>query len=400
MSEHAILVINCGSSSLKFAVIEPTQGLERLSGLAECLGSIDAKIKWQQPSQSKNQRNLPEHADHKAAMATIVDLLSELALTPSIVAVGHRVVHGGEQFSDATLINDDVITAVSQLASLAPLHNPVNLIGIHAAKSAFSALPQVAVFDTAFHQGMAEHAYLYALPYRWYQEHGIRRYGFHGTSHYFVGQQTVKQLALSQQHGVITVHLGNGCSVCAIENGRSIDTSMGMTPLEGLVMGTRSGDIDPGVIIHLQQHYHMTASEIDELLNKQSGLLGLSEISNDCRTLEQAYQQGDRQAALAINVFCYRIARYIASFAGILPRLDAITFTGGIGENSALIRNKVLNYLAGLHFRVDEQANLTARFGQAGVIAQNSHGCQVFVCPTNEEWVIAQHTAAVALITE
>ena len=323
----------------------------------------------------------------------MVAYLSEHDLITCISAIGHRVVHGGETYYQPTLINEDVKATIEKLARLAPLHNPANLTGISAAEAAFPALPQVAIFDTAFHQTMPEKAFIYGIPYKLYKEHGIRRYGFHGTSHYFVAQQAAKMLDKPlEQCSFISAHLGNGCSVAAIRDGKSVDTSLGMTPLEGVMMGTRSGDVDPGIIFHLVNQLNYTVEEVDTMLNKQSGLLGVSQLSNDCRTIETAYlEDNNPQAALALDVFCYRIAKSIASFTASLTDLDGIIFTGGIGENSDIIREKILSQLGLLNFKTDVDANVTNRFGKSGRITRDDSRA-AWVIATNEEWVIAEQT--------
>ncbi|PCI61459.1 MAG: acetate kinase [Gammaproteobacteria bacterium] len=400
---HSVLVINCGSSSLKFSLINPADGINIIDGIAERLMTSDAKIIIKFHHHLKNntpfEKNLAPPFDHKTAIEQLVNCLTEHQLVDQISAVGHRVVHGGEKYSQPTLITPQVAKTIDELAKLAPLHNPANLIGITAAQKAFRGLPQVAVFDTAFHQTMPEKAYIYALPYALYQEHSIRKYGFHGTSHYFVSKQCAKQMnkPIEQCH-FISAHLGNGCSVTAIKNGQSIDSSMGFTPLEGVMMGTRSGSIDPGIIFYLVEQLGYSLAEVNNILNKESGLLGVSQLSNDCRSLEKMALNNDsepkkiRLAKLALNVFCYQIAKSIASLSAGLNQLDALIFTGGIGENSAFVRRKILKQLSLLNFNVDDQANDTARFGASGNICQqDSRPC--WVIPTNEEWVIAQQSS-------
>ncbi|SFC87739.1 acetate kinase [Pseudoalteromonas denitrificans] len=396
MSQQYVLVLNCGSSSLKFAIIDPQSGHEKLSGLAECLGLENASLKYTL-NDIKQTLPLIPNAEHTQAITILVQLINEHQLSSQLIGVGHRVVHGGEQFTRSVIITDEVISAIAQMSTLAPLHNPANLIGIQTATKAFNSLPQIAVFDTAFHQTMPSQAYLYALPYSLYKNHAVRRYGFHGTSHYFVSQQAAKILQKPISNlNFISAHLGNGCSITAIKSGKSVDTSMGLTPLEGLMMGTRSGDVDPGLFTFLASLGY-TNIQIDELLNKKSGLLGLSELSNDCRIIEEAYEKQDPQAILALDVFCYRLAKYIASYTVPLGQLDAIIFTGGIGENSSLIREKVINLLTIFGLSIDHDKNLLARFGQSGIITNNKKGPQAIVIPTNEEWVIALDTATLVL---
>lgn len=397
----AILVINCGSSSVKFSLIQPETSTTLLSGLAECLSTPNATIKIKhsvdRSEMITENKALTSPYNHQEALNVLVQQLSSLNLVQQICAVGHRVVHGGELYSQPTLINDNVEKTIEDLGKLAPLHNPANLIGIHACQQAFANLPQIAVFDTAFHQSMPKKAYLYGIPYNLYDEHGVRRYGFHGTSHYFVANQAAKMLKKPlAQCNLISAHLGNGCSVTAIKNGESVDTSMGMTPLEGVMMGTRCGDIDAGIIFHLVEQLGYTLEQVDTLLNKKSGLLGISQLSNDCRALETAMldESDDRSefAKIALTVFCYRIAKYIASFSASLTQLDGLLFTGGIGENSSWVRQEIINQLSLLNFHVCEQSNQNTRFGANGNIAtKSSRPCLVIA--TNEELVIAQQSA-------
>jgi acetate kinase len=327
---------------------------------------------------------------HQSAIDTLVAKLKDYSLDERIVAIGHRVVHGGEKFKTSALINAEIINEIEQVSQLAPLHNPANIVGINAATLAFPNLPQVAVFDTAYHQTIPAHAYLYALPYELYKKNGIRRYGFHGTSHFYICQQAAKMLNKPvDQTNIICAHLGNGASVTAIANGKSVDTSMGLTPLEGLVMGTRCGDIDPAINNYLISQLNYDQAQVTELFNKKSGLLGISELSNDCRLIEEAAAQGHEGAQLALDIFCYRLAKYIASYTVPLGELDAVVFTGGIGENSDVIRANVLSLLKIFGFTLDHQANLDARFGNAGFI-NGPTGPKAIVIPTDEELVIAQ----------
>jgi acetate kinase len=391
-SQH-VLVLNCGSSSLKFAIIDANTGHEIISGLAERLGAATPSVKYKYKGDKTLIDLAPEQA-HAEAINTLVTLIKDHKLDEQLIAVGHRVVHGGEHFTKSVLINDQVIESITQAATLAPLHGHANLLGISSAQDSFKGLPQIAVFDTAFHQTMDKVAYLYALPYNLYTEFGVRRYGFHGTSHFYVAGQTAKLLNQPiEKSNFISAHLGNGCSVCAIKNGKSVDTSMGLTPLEGLVMGTRSGDIDPGLFNFLTTQLDYSAQQIDDLLNQKSGLLGISELSNDCRTIEEAATAGNQQATLALDMFCYRLSKQIASYMVALQRLDALIFTGGIGENSDIIRKKVITQLGFLGMECDTQANLDARFGQQGVISTEQSRIKAVVMPTNEEWVIALDSA-------
>ncbi|WGO84480.1 acetate kinase [Arsenophonus apicola] len=393
MSSKLVLVLNCGSSSLKFAIIDPVNGEEQLSGLAECFHLPEARIKWKIDG-TKNEAALGAGAAHSEAMTFIVNqiLTQKPELAQAISAIGHRIVHGGEKFTQSVIINDEVVAGIKASIPFAPLHNPAGIIGLEEAKKAFPHLndKHVAVFDTAFHQTMPVEAYLYALPYNLYKEHGIRRYGAHGTSHYYVSRQAAKELNKSiNDLNVITCHLGNGGSVTAIVNGQSVDTSMGLTPLEGLVMGTRSGDIDPAIVFHLHDALGMSVDKINSLLTKESGILGLTEVTNDCRYVEDNYDTKP-DAKRAMDVYCHRLAKYIAAYCALMEgRLDAIIFTGGIGENSALVRELTLKKLSLIGIKYDHERNLAARFGKSGKITTDD-SIPVLVIPTNEELVIAQ----------
>jgi acetate kinase len=389
MPARNILVINCGSSSIKFALINEDHEQFTLSGLAERLGSPDAQVHWQRGGE-QDSLILP-NADHRIALAQVLPLVQSAA-GGQLHGIGHRVVHGGEHFTAACRLDALSLSAIRATAPLAPLHNPANLLGIEAAIRLFPALTQVAVFDTAFHQTLPEHAYRYALPDHLYREHGVRRYGFHGTSHRFVSQRAAELAGLPFANSSwLVAHLGNGCSTCAIVDGQSRDTSMGLTPLEGLVMGTRSGDVDPNLHSHLARTLGWSLEQIDTLLNKDSGLLGLSGLSNDMRSLEQAREQGHAGATLAIEVFCYRLAKSLAAMSCALPQLDGLIFTGGIGENSPLIRSKTVAHLKLLNLALDDQANARTVRGVAGAIQAHGHP-RVMVVPTNEERQIALDT--------
>ncbi|GAM55620.1 acetate kinase [Vibrio ishigakensis] len=392
-----VLVLNCGSSSLKFAIVDAENGDEHLTGLAECLHLPEARIKWK--LDGKHEAELGNGAAHDEALSFIVDtiLASKPELSQSLAAIGHRVVHGGEKFTESALITDDVLKGIEDCAALAPLHNPAAIVGIKAAQKAFPSLPMSAVFDTAFHQTMPQEAYLYALPYNLYKEHGIRRYGMHGTSHLFIAREAAEQLGKpANELNIINCHLGNGASVCAIRNGESVDTSMGLTPLEGLVMGTRCGDIDPAIIFHLHDSLGYTVDQINTMLTKESGLQGLTEVTSDCRFVEDNYG-GKEEATRAMDVFCHRLAKYVAGYTATLEgRLDAIVFTGGIGENSGPIREMVLNRLGVFGIEVDGEANLKARFGGEGTITTADSRIPAMVISTNEELVIAEDTARLA----
>ncbi|MDX2004906.1 MAG: acetate kinase [Meiothermus sp.] len=387
------LVLNCGSSSLKFALLDPDSGEVRLSGLAEKLLEDEPVITFRWGEQ-KETRTLSAKG-HAVAIGSILQELERRDLRAQVSAVGHRVVHGGEAFKSSVLVSPEVVAAIRACAPLAPLHNPANLLGLGSAQNAFPDLPHVAVFDTAFHQTMPAHAYRYAVPEDWYSRHGVRRYGFHGTSHAYVTRKAAEMLGLGLSHSCfISAHLGNGCSIAAVKDGQSLDTSMGLTPLEGLVMGTRSGDLDPNIHQFIAGVLGIGLDEVTDLLNKKSGLLGLSGLSNDMRELEGAAASGHAGAKLAIEVFCYRLAKYVAAMSVPLGRTDALIFTGGIGENSALVRAKVLGWLGVLGFRVDEAKNTATIRGQAGVIT--APGSTVaMVVNTNEELMIAWETRAV-----
>lgn len=383
-----ILVINCGSSSIKFALLLEDQHF-RIQGLAENLGTPNARIKGVTIGEEKFEMPLP-NADHKQALEVALTRLKHYK--PD--AIGHRVVHGGEM-TKAQLINDDVIQHIKDTATLAPLHNPANVIGIEATLELFPDLPQVAVFDTAFHQTMPEKAYHYAVPKSLYEEYGVRRYGFHGTSHAYVSERASTLAGHKNQGGWLVAHLGNGSSTCAVWNGQSLDTSMGLTPLEGLCMGTRSGDVDPGLHLFLANNLGWDLQRIDKVLNRESGLLGVSGLSNDMRTLIEASEQGNHDAQLAIEVFVYRLAKSLAAMSCALPKVDGLIFTGGIGENAAYIREKVVNSLPHFGFTLDSEQNNAARGKEVRI--DGGTGPQIWVIPTDEEGRIAHETREIAL---
>ncbi|MCG9580898.1 acetate/propionate family kinase [Vibrio tubiashii] len=393
MSNSFVLVINSGSSSLKFAVIDSKSGDAIVSGLGECFGLPEAVISWKYNGEKTEEAIDAPDNHHQHAINRIVALMDTLGFTKDLVAVGHRIVHGGEKFTSTVRINDEVLTEIENLSDLAPLHNPAGAKGIKASMQAFPSLPQFAVFDTAFHQTMPQKAFTGAISNELYKEYGIRRYGFHGTSHYFVSREAAKMLNKPvEESNFISVHLGNGASVCAIANGESVDTSMGFTPLAGLMMGTRSGDLDPGVIEFLIKK-GWTTEKVFDTLNKKSGFLGVSGLTSDARGILEAMAEGHEGAKLAFEVFTYRVAKYIGSYMIPLDSLDAVIFTGGIGENSLDIRREILNNLKLLGFVEDEKGNEEARFGNAGVIATSELlGAVAMVIPTNEEFVIAQQS--------
>lgn len=383
-----ILVLNCGSSSIKYALI--SEDGDRLQGLAENLGLDTARVKHTDVNGEKTEIEMAG-ANHQLALQKILQLLD--SYRP--IAVGNRVVHGGREFSQAVKVDSHVLDEVKRLKALAPLHNPANALGIEAIQKIYPDMPQVVVFDTAFHQTMPAKAYRYAIPKELYTEHRIRRYGFHGTSHAYVSERADMLAKSADKNGWITAHLGNGCSLTAVYDGKSLDTSMGLTPLEGVVMGTRSGDVDPSLHIHLHRILGYSLEKIDEILNKKSGLLGLSDISNDMRTLEQASKDGNEDATLAIEIFCYKVARYIASLSCALPVFTGIVFTGGIGENGAFIRQKVLENLPHFGIGFDTAKNDALSRGAEGSFHTADSRLQLWVIPTDEEAQIAKETKMV-----
>jgi len=390
-----VLVLNCGSSSLRFQVIdtdlakiEKDADRRLAAGKIERIGS-EAVIEIESEGKPRVKR-AEALRDHKAALDAILP-----ALGADVDAVGHRVVHGGEKLTRSVLIDESVIEGIEECIELAPLHNPANLKGIHAARERFGAkVPQAAVFDTSFHATMPETSYLYALPYWTYVRHKIRRYGFHGTSHRYVAYRYRRLTGKAREDvNLITLHLGNGCSVCAIQAGQSVDTSMGLTPLEGLVMGTRSGDLDPSILEYLAHREGMSFGEIDAMLNKQSGLVGVSGITNDMRDLlDEEREKGDRRARLAIDLFCLRVRKYIGAYLARLNGADAIVFAGGIGENAAAIRERICADLSFLGIVLDPEKNARTVNGAEGDIAGANSKVRVWVIPTNEELLIARDT--------
>jgi len=389
-----VLVLNCGSSSLKFAVIDPDTSVEHVSGIAQRLGSPEASLDVKRNG-TKSTRPIPG-ALHDEALHGVVDALRELGLADGLLAVGHRVVHGGSKFAGSMAITPEVVAKMEECIPLGPLHNPPNLVGIRIAQSLFPDLLQVGVFDTAFHQTMPPVAYTYPVPYEWLEQHGVRRYGFHGTSHRFVAREALRLAGLPEDdHAVVTAHLGNGCSAAAIRNGKSVDTTMGLTPLEGLMMGTRCGSIDPAIIGHVADATGKSAKEVLDALNKRSGLLGVSGLSNDMRTVEGAAAEGNERAELALDLFCYVLAKSIAALVVPLGRLDALVFTGGIGENSTTVREMTIARLGFLGLALDPAANATHGRVQHGRITTGTKP-QALVVPTNEELMIAQDSAQIA----
>ena len=391
-----VLVINCGSSSLKYQLIDSRSEEVLAAGLCERIG-IDGRMTHTPSGGDTVVKNDPL-PDHGAAIQSVLSALTNkahgvISSLGEIGAVGHRLVHGGEKFAASVIINDEVIAEVEACNDLAPLHNPANLIGVRACRQIMPDVPMVGVFDTAFHQTMPPKAYLYGIPHQYYQEHKVRRYGFHGTSHNYVSQRVHHLAELDPDNSrVIVCHLGNGASVTAVKNGKSVDTSMGLTPLEGLIMGTRSGDLDPGVIEYIAKKEHLTLEEVLKVLNKESGVLGLSGVSSDFRDLAEAMEQGNEQAAVAVEAFCYRVAKHIGAYTAALNGVDAIVFTAGIGENAAHIRSMVCDYLGFLGITIDEEKNAVR--GKETEISTPDSKVSVFVIPTNEELAIARETAA------
>ncbi len=392
-----VLVINCGSSSLKYQLINSESEEVLAKGLCERIG-IDGRLTYQKAGCDKEVTDAPMPT-HKEAIQMVLDALvnektGAISSLADVSAVGHRVVHGGEKFASSVVINGEVLKAIEECNDLAPLHNPANLIGINACAELMPGVPMVAVFDTAFHQTMPEKAYLYGLPYEYYEKYKVRRYGFHGTSHSFVSKHMTEFLGLDANNSkVIVAHLGNGASISAVVNGKCADTSMGLTPLEGLVMGTRSGDIDPAIMEYIAKKEDLDIAGVMNVLNKKSGVLGISGgLSSDFRDLEEGMNSGNKLAENAIDVFSYRVAKYIGSYVAAMNGVDAIAFTAGIGENAPLVRRKVLSYLGYLGITIDEEAN--GKRGSDCVISTPDSKVKVAVIPTNEELAICRETVA------
>ena len=392
-----VLVINCGSSSLKFQLINSESEKVLAKGLCERIG-IDGRLTYQPEGGEKavSDKAMPTHTE---AIQFVIDALTDaetgvVKSLDEIGAVGHRVVHGGEKFASSVVITDEVKATIEECNDLAPLHNPANLIGINACEKLMPGTPMVAVFDTAFHQTMPEKAYMYGLPYEYYDKYKVRRYGFHGTSHSFVSKRAA-ELAGKPYDAMKTIvcHLGNGASICAVENGKSVDTSMGLTPLEGLVMGTRSGDIDPAILEFIAKKENLDIAGLMNMLNKKSGVQGLSDgLSSDFRDLEDGANNGNKCAAIALSVFCYRMAKYVGSYVAAMNGVDMIAFTAGIGENSGTVRANVMEYLTYLGIGLDAEAN--GKRGEEIVISTPDSKVKVMVIPTNEELAIARETVA------
>lgn len=392
-----VLVINCGSSSLKFQLINSDSEEVLAKGLCERIG-IDGILTYQPQGgeKVKTDKAMPTHTE---AIQFVIDALTDaktgvVKSLDEIGAVGHRVVHGGEKFASSVVITDEVMKAIEECNDLAPLHNPANLIGINACQKLMPGTPMVAVFDTAFHQTMPEEAYMYGLPYEYYEKYKVRRYGFHGTSHSFVSKRAAELAGKPyDQLKTIVCHLGNGASICAVKNGKSVDTSMGLTPLEGLVMGTRSGDIDPAILEFIAKKENLDIAGLMNMLNKKSGVYGLSNnLSSDFRDLDAAASKGNKPAAIALKVFAYRVAKYVGSYAAAMNGVDVIAFTAGVGENSGPVRADIMSYLGYLGIQLDGAANDSR--GEEVTISTPDSKVQVMVIPTNEELAIARETVA------
>ena len=393
-SGRLVLVLNSGSSSVKFALLDPETGERLMAGIGERLGTPEAVLRVQQFPAAAVEERLPE-GSHRAVVARVLDRLAADHPAVHLLGAGHRVVHGGERFTSSIRVDDSVMAAVRSCSHLAPLHNPANLAGIEAVRSVLPDLPQVAVFDTAFHQTLPAHAFRYAVPEEWYTDYGVRRYGFHGISHRFVSEQAAALLGRSPgELRLVTVHLGNGCSATAVRDGVSVDTTMGLTPLDGLVMGTRSGDVDPGALGYMAERTGMDVGQLTRVLNLDSGLQGLSGVGNDMRTIEAAAAEGNERAQLALDVFVHRLSKAIAGLVVGLERLDALVFTGGIGENSAGVLSLVLSRLGFLGLAEDTQANAGHGRHTAGRISL-AGPVVALVVPTDEELMIARDTAGV-----
>ena len=393
------LVINCGSSSLKYQLIDMSNEESMVQGLVERIGIEGSALTQKTPGKGKHVINT-EIKDHKDAIKLVLEALvnEEYGVIKSmdqISAVGHRVVHGGEKYSESVLITDEVLDSIRDCIALAPLHNPPNIIGIESCRELMPNIPMVAVFDTAFHQTMPKNAYICPLPYELYEKYGVRKYGFHGTSHKYVSNKVAEVMGKDiKDLKIVTCHLGNGCSLAAVKGGKSIDTSMGFTPLAGIMMGTRAGSIDPSVISFLIEEKGYTIEQVDEMLNKKSGVLGVSGVSSDFRDVRAAAQEGNERAQLALDIFHYKIKTQIAAYAGAMGGIDVIVFTAGIGENAALVRSESLKGLEFLGFNLDVKKNEIA--GEIGEISTDDSRVKVYVIPTNEELMIARDTARLA----
>lgn len=394
-----VLVINCGSSSLKFQLMDVDNNVVIASGICDRIGLEGSVLNYKRGGDKIN-KDLALN-NHSVAISSVLGILTDKKVgvikdLSEISAVGHRVVHGGEYFKESVLIDDTVIKHIEDCTPLAPLHNPANLMGIRACAELMPNVPMVAVFDTAFHQSMEPRAYMYGVPYEWYEKHQVRRYGFHGTSHKYVSHRTAEFLGLDYNNSkIIVCHLGNGASISAVKNGKCVDTSMGLTPLEGLIMGTRSGDLDPAILDYIADREGLNTKAIVNILNKKSGVLGISGVSSDFRDLLDAELKGDERAKLARAAFAYRVLKYIGSYCAVMIGVDAIAFCAGVGENAKFIRGMIVEHLEFLGVKLDEEANNIC--GKEAIISSKDSKVKVCVIPTNEELVIAQDTKAIAL---
>lgn len=391
-----VLVINCGSSSLKYQLIDSETEVALAVGLCERIG-IDGRLNH---TPNGGEKVVIEQAmpHHEVAIRMVLDALTNenygvIKNLDEIDAIGHRLVHGGEKFTKSVIIDDEVIAGVEECSPLAPLHNPANLIGVRACQAIMPGVPNIGVFDTAFHQTMEPVAYMYGLPYEYYEKYKVRRYGFHGTSHSFVSKRAIQMLNLDPDNSkIIVCHLGNGSSISAVKNGKVVDTSMGMTPMEGLVMGTRCGDMDPTIVEYLAHSLNKSLEEVMVILNKKSGVLGISGVSSDFRDLDKASNEGNERAKLAVEVFSYRTAKYIGSYIAAMNGVDAIVFTAGLGENNIVVREQVLNHFGYMGITLDKEANQIR--GEEKIISTPDSKVTVAVIPTNEELAIAHETVA------
>lgn len=393
-----VLVINCGSSSLKYQLINSDSEEVLAKGLCERIGISGSAITHQPEGREKVTTEV-EMKDHTQAVQYVIEKLTdkEVGVVDSldeIDAIGHRVVHGGEKFASSVVITDEIVKAIEECNDLAPLHNPANLIGINSCKEIMPNVPMVAVFDTAFHQTMPKKAFLYGLPYEYYEKHKVRRYGFHGTSHDFVSDRAAKLLGKTREDlNIVVCHLGNGASVSAVKKGKSVDTSMGLTPLEGLIMGTRSGDMDPAIITYIAEKENLSAKEVIDICNKKSGMLGLSNgVSSDFRDLAQAEEEGNEYAKDALETYAYRVAKYIGAYAMGMQGLDVVVFTAGIGENNISLRAKICEYLSIFDTKIDDVKNNIR--GEEAIVSTDDSKVKIMVIPTNEELAIARETVA------
>lgn len=394
-----ILVLNCGSSSVKYKLIDVDSKKTLAEGGVEKVGLPGSFLKFKLPDGEKKTIEMPI-PDHKKAINDILNILTDstygcIKSFDEINAVGHRVVHGGEKFNKSVKIDDEVIAKIKECYDVAPLHNPANMTGIEAITELMPGVPQVAVFDTAFHQTMPKEAYMYALPYELYEKYAIRRYGFHGTSHRYVSRRACDFLGLPyDKQRVITCHIGNGGSITAVLDGKSVDTSMGLTPVEGLMMGTRVGDVDPGALTFIMDKEHLTTKELSDLINKKSGVAGISGISSDMRDIDAAIEKGDERAKLALDMYIYRIIKYVGAFAAVLNGVDVIVFTGGVGENQQVLRKRVCDHLTYMGVKIDDEVNFSSR-GEEKLISAPDSAVKVVVIPTDEELMIARDTEAI-----